>query len=118
MSYFDVVNDAIDLCVVTDEDTGMSYLEPRYRAVLRETNIHLPGDAPDEELYEILQLEVQKRNAQINHIHAFVNFLIGLMGETVDPALMQEENELLKNVTEYMQAKQSKEDNLEQHNDE
>ena len=111
MSYFDVVNDAIELCVVTDEDTGMSYLEPKYRMLLRETNMHLPDDAPDEELYEILKLEVEKRNALNNHVHAMVNFLIGLMTESVDPAILQEENELLKNVTEYMQANQQAKDN-------
>ena len=36
MSYFDVLNEAYELVVVTDELTGISYLQPAYKMLLRD----------------------------------------------------------------------------------
>lgn len=111
MTYHETINQAIELVVLTDEDTGVSYLEPRYRDLLRETNLHLPdnetpGDAADQELWEILKLEVEKRNAKSNVLHALAEWAYTILTQTIDPALLDEENELMKNITEYMQTNQ------------
>lgn len=108
-SYYDVVNQAIDLTVITDEDTGVSYLEPRYRRVLQDNDLHLPGnglygDLKDQELWEILKLEVEKRNAQHNVVHALAEWAYAVLSETVNPALAQQEDELMRHILDYMQA--------------
>ena len=108
MTYYDVVNQAIDLTVITDENSGVSYLEPRYRVVLHDNDIHLPGyssygDLKDQELWEILKLEVEKRNAQQNVMNALASWAFNVLTSTVDPALTNEENELMKNIVDYMQ---------------
>ena len=107
MSYFDVVNEAIDLTVVTDEYTGVSYLEPRYRILLEDNNVHLPGhtvngDEKDQELYEILKLEVEKRNALMDFGHPVMEWMYTMLAQVVDPAMTEEQNDLIKNVTEYL----------------
>ena len=111
MTYHDVVNQAIDLTVITDDETGVSYLEPRYRSVLLESGLELPGhglygDLKDQELWEILKLEVEKRNAKRNVAHALSEWAYNILTQTIDPALVSEENELMKNIMDYMQLNQ------------
>ena len=113
MSYFDIANEAIELVVVTDAETGASYLEPCYRAILDEANIHLPGrktygDKKDQELYEIVQLEVEKRNAKTDFMRPVFDWVFGVLTNGVEPALEQEENELMKNMLEYMKVNNEK----------
>lgn len=115
MTYYDVVNQAIELTVITDEETAWSYLEPRYREVLRDNGIHLPGnmlngDAKDEELWEILKLEVEKRNAKHNVAHALAEWAYTVLTQTIDPALVNEENELMSNIIDYMKLNQEVKD--------
>ena len=110
-TYYDIVNEAIELTVVTDEEAGTTYLEPRYRSILADNNLHLPGnmlpgDAKDEELWEILKLEVEKRNQQHNVAHALAEWAYHILSNTIDPELLSEENDLMNNIIEYMQLKQ------------
>lgn len=110
MTYFDVVNKAIDLTIVTDTDTGVTYLEPRYRMVLEESDIHLPGhmlqgDAKDQELWEILKLEVEKRNAKSDYLKPVLEWCYNTIVGTVDPAIQLGEDELMKDMLEYMKLK-------------
>jgi len=113
MSYFDAIDKAIELTVVTDELTAVSYLEPSYRMLLRDNDIHLPGYDPitndnDSELWEILHLEVEKRNAMLNFVEPVAGWIYSMIANTAEPVLTQEENDLLKNLTEYLQAKNGK----------
>ena len=101
MNYFEIVNKAIELTIETVTETNQSYLEPRYKEILREADVHLP-DLPDEELYEILKLEVEKRNAKTNKLLPVVEWLYDLLVRKIEPAMLDEENELMKNVLEYL----------------
>ena len=102
MTYFEAMEAAIELTVVTDSISGMSYLEPNYRLLLKESGISLPNDKDGSELYELLHLEVEKRNAKLNRLQPVLDWLYDVMTTTVDPAVTQEENELIKNVMDYM----------------
>lgn len=102
MTYFEAMEAAIELTVVTDSISGMSYLEPNYRLLLKESGISLPDDKDGSELYELLHLEVEKRNAKLNRLQPVLDWLYDVMTTTVDPAVTQEENELIKNVMDYM----------------
>ena len=111
MSYHETVNEAIEQTIITDEETAVSYLEPRYREVLRENNLHLPdnkedGDVYDQELWEILKLEVEKRNAKHNVSHALAEWAYTILTQTIEPEMLTEENELMKNIMDYMQLNQ------------
>lgn len=103
MNYFDIVNQAIEL-VVVDVGNGLSFLEPRYREVLRETGLlSYPDIVTPEELFEIVHLEVAKRNA----FNDRKNIIAGWIAETIDsavaPAITQEENEFMKNMLAYLE---------------
>lgn len=111
MTYHDTVNEAIEQTIITDEETAVSYLEPRYREVLRENNLHLPnnkedGDVYDQELWEILKLEVEKLNAKHNVSHALAEWAYTILTQTIEPEMLTEENELMKNIMDYMQLNQ------------
>lgn len=113
MSYFDVLNKAYELVVVTDELTGISYLQPSYKMLLRDNEVHLPDydsivNNNDPELWEAVKLEVEKRNAMLNFVNPVAEWVYSAIANTVEPAMTQEENELLKNVMEYLQAKNGK----------
>lgn len=110
MNYYDTVNKAIENTVVTDSETGVAYLEPRYRSVLEEMNIHLPGhalpgDYKDQELWEILKLEVEKRNAKSDYLKPVLEWCYDTIFNQINPAVELGENELMKDMLEYMQLK-------------
>jgi len=113
MTYFEACNKAVELTVVTDELTAVSYLQPFYRVLLRDNDVHLPGYDPvandnDPELWEIVYLEVAKRNAMLNHVEPVAEWVYSAIAGVIDPAMTQEENELVKNVLEYMKTKEKK----------
>lgn len=113
MSYFDVLNKAYELVVVTDELTGISYLQPSYKMLLRDNEVHLPGydslvNNNDPELWEAVKLEVDKRNAMLNFMNPVAEWMYSVLANVVDPAITNEENELMKNVLEYMKQKENK----------
>ena len=113
MEYFEAINKAYELTVVTDDLTGISYLQPSYRMLLKDNDIHLPGyeaivNNNDPELWEIVKLEVDKRNAMLNFVNPVAEWIYGAIANTVDPVMTEQENELLKNVIEYLQANEKK----------
>jgi len=113
MSYFDVLNKAYELVIVTDELTAMSYLQPSYKMLLRDNDIHLPGyDAVsndnDPELWEAVKLEVEKRNAMFNFMNPVAEWVYAVIANVVDPTVTKEENELIKDVIEYINTKNKK----------
>lgn len=113
MTYFDLINNAIDLCITVDSTTGMAYLEPPYRMLLREADLIHPEIIEPEELYELLKLEVKKQNAKVNKSYAVSEWLHDIITQTVDPAMTQEENELMKNLLEYMKVKSEQQESKE-----
>lgn len=104
MNYFEIVNKAIELTIETVTETNQSYLEPRYKEILREADVHLP-DLPDEELYEILKLEVEKRNAINDRLYPVVDWLYKILTTTIEPELTADETELMKDVLAYLDEK-------------
>lgn len=102
MDYFDIINQAIQLCITTDSESNISYLEPPYRMLLREAGLINEEVISNEELYELLKLEVEKRNAKVNRLQPILNWIYDTVSSTVEPAITQEENEMMKNLVEYM----------------
>lgn len=103
MNYFDIVNQAIEL-VVVDAGNGLYFLEPRYKEALREAGLtdHEETIEP-EELFEIVRLEVEKRNIIGNRMQVIAAWIANTIETTIDPAITKEENELMKNMLAYLE---------------
>lgn len=102
-NYYEVVNAAIDAVVETDEYSGVSYLQPRYRQFLREQRLYLGNESdPQDELYEILKLEVEMRNAKNDQLTPLLSWINTVVNETIKPEEEEQTNELMKNLLEYM----------------
>ena len=106
--YFKIVNEAIELVVETDDETGISYLIPQYKELLFEQGIVLDKDKDpreQDELYEIVKLEVEKRNALNNYVPYVARMMYELFDQKINPTVTDEENEMIANMLEYMKEK-------------
>ena len=103
MNYYDIINQAIEL-VVVDAGNGLSFLEPRYKEALRIAGLldHEEVIAP-EELFEAVKLEVEKRNTINNQMNIIAAWIAKTIETVIDPAITQEENELMKNLLAYLE---------------
>lgn len=107
MMYAEYVKNAMDLTIVDDyEGSGISYLSPDYRAILIDSDME-PFVVEDyimswPTVKEILKLEVERRNSVTNKSRFVIDWLFQIITSTVDPAMIAEENDLMKNIAEYM----------------
>ena len=108
MLYVEFVTKAANT-VVVEADNGMFYLEPLWRAILNDNNLNVSSISDIKakwcDIEDVLKLEVEKRNA-INSLKPFViNWVYNLITASVEPAILQEETEYIKNLTEYLKTK-------------
>lgn len=109
MTYFDIVNQAINTVVVTDATTNVTYLEPLYKEILKVSEIEFDENIlPMDELYEILKLEVQKRNAMNNPVNELTRKINSFINENIDPVLEDNNQKLMFELLEYMKEKDKK----------
>ncbi len=103
MNYYDIINQAIEL-VVVDAGNGLSFLEPRYKEALRIAGLldHEDVISPDE-LFEAVHLEVEKRNTLNNKMNIIAAWVAQTIDTVINPAITQEENELMKNLLAYLE---------------
>lgn len=89
-------------------DNGTWYLEPEWKDIVcREVtdNIEDIEDGYISDWWDvenILRLEVERRNAQDNKKKTVVDWLYDLINQKIDPVMLEEENDLIGNVVEYM----------------
>lgn len=120
MTYFETVHQAIEQTVFTDENTGVSYLDPMYRETLRQSGLiatnyeddDTPEIVPEDELVEILKLEVEKRNAKNNHLSAVAQWAWDVIDTQIAPAISDAENEMASDLVKYMQLKENEGKNV------
>ena len=130
MSYIENVNKALDVVVVTDPKSSMSYVEPLWETILTDQHLVIPSDVvfdlthkgeqgyedsvfaddpafedlPDVfEMHEIIKAEVDKRNAINDPLRILAKSLNKMITEDVNIALEQENNDLVLNMLQYMQ---------------
>lgn len=121
MLYTEFFKQASEAVILQDETTGMFFLDPHYRVTLRDWNLD-PAQIEDypttlSELGETLKLEVKRLNAMQDKTHVVVDWLYGVITSAVQPAILAEENEYIKNMMEYMRLNASlkeKEKDLQQ----
>jgi len=111
MLYYEFMRKAVSLAVV-EADNGKYYLEPAFRVILDSEGLN-PADVTDYEISwtgvkEYLELYVKKMNALSDNTPIVVDWLYQIITTQVDPAMMEEENEAVKNLIEYMRLKNGK----------
>ena len=110
MLYSEFINDAINL-TITQSDNGLYYLEPMWRIILIENDLRF-DDVTDYEIdadivKDALQLEVEKRNAINSNSPFIINWLFNIIAEQIEPAILSEETDYIKQVIEFMKANHS-----------
>ena len=112
MLYSEFISKASEI-TIEQADNGLFYLEPMWKGFLIDNELNV-SDISDIEtswndIQDILKLEVEKRNT-INTLEPYVlNWVHDIITSTVEPAVLQEETDYIKNVMEYMKAKQTQE---------
>lgn len=120
MIYETYIEKAKKLVIQRDEDTGMYYLDPNWLHILYTSklpieDIYEPYINSKHDIEDVLKLEVERRNIRNNHTNKVVDWIYNIISTTIDPAILQEENEFLKNTMDYLQlnhALQGKEEEL------
>ena len=96
--------------VIQQHDNGTWYLEPEWQDILYREGLGEIDDLEDSyldswyTLEDILKLEVEKRNTRDSKKNEVINWLYDLITATVEPAMLQEETDYIKQVTEFMKA--------------
>lgn len=95
-------------------DNGTWYLEPDWREILRSNELELENvsDLPFDNWYDVadmLALEVERRNARDSKQKEVVDWLYELITANIDPAMLQEETDYMKNIVEFMKANKNAE---------
>ena len=89
-------------------DNEVWYLEPELKDIICRNVIGNIDDIEDSFLSDwwdvenILRLEVDRRNSQDNKKNEVINWLYEIITSTIEPAILEEENEYIKNVIEYL----------------
>ena len=110
MLYTEFFSKACDICI-GQADNGLFYLEPLWKNYLIDNELNI-SDISDietswDEAQDVFKLEVEKRNT-INTLKPYVlNWVYDVITASVEPAILQEENDYMKNIIEYMKAKQT-----------
>lgn len=106
MLYSKFIKEVIDLVIVSDEASGHVYLNPNYKVMLIDADL-----APDKitdypmswsDLKEVLELEVERQEKEFDNSRNVVDWVYQIITATIEPTMVSEENELMKNMMEYM----------------
>ena len=107
MTYASFILKAKEL-TVQQLDNGTWYLEPEWQDILYREGF---GDLESlEDSYldgwytveDILKLETERRNARDSKKNEVINWLYDVITASVEPAIMQEETDYIKQVVEFM----------------
>ena len=109
MDKMEIYRKAIELCVTEDPDTGRSYIEPLWREILETEGIEIEQE-DESRVFETLELAVKKADAISDNTRIVMDWLYDLITAQVNPAMLQEENDYIKNVMEYMKLNDSLKD--------
>ena len=107
MLYTEFVNKAMDL-TIEQADNGLFYLEPLWRNILDDNKLYFTDvsdfEAEPDIVKDALQLEVKKRNTINSNKPAVIDWLYELITAKIEPAMLAEETDYIKQVTEFMKA--------------
>lgn len=118
MLYATYMQKAKEVCIDRFVESGKWYLEPDWRIILRDNqlnNFKLQDAKIDWSIVEdVLKLEVEKRNARDNKLGYVTDWLYDTLTSTVEPAMLSEETDLVKNMLELAKANRANEKQAEE----
>ena len=105
MSYIDFIYKAMAL-TIEQADNGLFYLNPLWQVILEEKEMTFAksGKLSRSEVLEVLKLEVERRNTINSKKNDVIEWIYDIISTTVEPAMLAEENELIKNIIELRKA--------------
>ena len=107
MLYTEFVKKAIDT-TIAETDSGLFYLEPMWRIILQDNELFVDKISDYNvdilEVKELLDLEVAKRNAIRSNKIAVINWLYDIITTSIEPTILAEETDYVKQVVEFMKA--------------
>ena len=112
MLYTDFMQKAVDLTVV-EADNGLFYLEPMWRSILNDNNMNI-AEITDAKLkwcdvFDVLKLVVEKENTINSKKPVVIDWIYSMITTQVEPAILEEENDYVKTLTEYRKTKRETE---------
>ena len=111
MLYSDYISKAKELTISYNEEAVVYYLEPDWQTILYENNMSDLESIPDihiegwYDLEDVLKLEVEKRNAISSKKNLVYDWLYSLITSTIDPAMIEEETNLVQSMIELSRTK-------------
>lgn len=106
MLYSEYMDKVKSIALLTNENTGLTYIRPDYEYILAASELKLE-DVSDFEnvtkstVYRQLILERDMRNAQRDKTPAVMQWLYDVISTVVEPAIIEEQNKLIKDMLEY-----------------
>jgi len=110
MTREEFLTEAARVCIGKSEASELFFVEPLWETYVKAEIGDYPEDLTHEETLEILELTVKKLNATADRSHVLINWLYDTLTTKVEPAMLEEENELVKNMVEYMKLNKSVEE--------
>lgn len=110
MTYNSYMKTVCEMLIIENDETGKCYIRPDWKFVLQSDNL-LPESTVKgynlsiDELFEYMQLEVERRNLSVDKMSYIANWLFALITETIEPSLTEAENEAAVNIINYMKEK-------------
>lgn len=107
MIYVDFMKKAEEFVLSYDEDSGLTFLEPDYYAILLGLKMDPEKDISDiplswAQFEKRMELEVERRNKLDDRSKYVIDWLYSVLTSAIEPAMMQQESELMKNIMDYM----------------
>ena len=114
MLYMEFFAKASEAVILTDEESGVVFLDPHYRVTLQDWDLdpNMIIDYPTSwsQLGETLQLEVKRLNDCSSKSRFINEWLYAVITSAVEPKMLQAENEYIKNVMDYLRLNESLKD--------
>lgn len=106
MLYSEYMDKVKSIALLTNENTGLTYVRPDYEYMLSTMGFTL-DDVTDfqcattETVYKQLLLERDMRNAQMDKTPVIMQWAYDVISTVVEPAIVEEQNKLIKDMLEY-----------------
>ena len=110
MLYSEYMDKVKEIALITSEKNGLTYIRPDYEYLLAASDLSL-DDVTDFEnvtrtvVYRQLILERDMRNAQHDLSPVVMQWLHDVISTVVEPAIVEQQNQLIKDVLEYRKEK-------------
>ena len=106
MLYSEYMDKVKSIALLTNENTGLTYIRPDYEYMLAAMELTLDGvtdypNATTDMVYRQLLLERDMRNAQTDKTPVVMQWLHDVISTVVEPAIIEEQNKLIKDMLEY-----------------